>query len=124
MGVVHHSNFVRYLELARVAWMDEYDVPYTHYVERGLHFAVTRVEVDYERALRFHEEVEITAWLDWVRYSSLCFAYQLSRDEEVVALASTEHAAVDAAGRARRVPRERRNALRALASREHPRPTA
>ena len=23
MGIVHHANYVRYLELARVAWMDE-----------------------------------------------------------------------------------------------------
>ena len=23
MGVVHHSNFVRYLELARIRWLEE-----------------------------------------------------------------------------------------------------
>ena len=32
MGVVHHSNFVRYLELARVAWLDAHDRPYVEYV--------------------------------------------------------------------------------------------
>jgi acyl-CoA thioester hydrolase len=24
MGVVHHANYVKYLELARIAWLDEH----------------------------------------------------------------------------------------------------
>ena len=37
MAVVHHANYVRYLELARVRFLAEHDEPYTRYVEQGYH---------------------------------------------------------------------------------------
>jgi YbgC/YbaW family acyl-CoA thioester hydrolase len=67
MGLVHHANYVRFFELARIRWMDEHHRPYREYVAEGLHFATTRVEVDYLRGLRFDDEVEIAVWLAWAR---------------------------------------------------------
>jgi acyl-CoA thioester hydrolase len=115
MGIVHHANYVRYLELARIRWMDEHHRPYREYVAEGLHFATTHVEVDYHRAVTFDEEVAVTVWLDWVRGASLRMSYRLETDGLLVATAATEHAMVDAEGRVRRIPRERREALAPLA---------
>jgi acyl-CoA thioester hydrolase len=120
MGVVHHSNFVRYLELARIAWLSEHDRPYTEYVAQGLHFATTRVEVDYLSAVRFDDVVEVCTWADRVGGASLRMGYTLRAGGRLVATAVTEHAAVDGEGRVRRIPPERRAALRALAA--DPRP--
>jgi acyl-CoA thioester hydrolase len=117
MGVVHHSNFVRYLELARVTWLDTHDRPYVEYVRDGYHFATTRVEVDYRHPVRFDEVVEVCAWAEWVRGASLRIAYTLRVGDTLVALAATEHAAVNPDGRAVRIPRERRESLRALVGR-------
>ncbi len=116
MGVVHHSNFVRYLELARVAWLAEHDQPYAAYVEQGMHFATTRVEVDYRQPVRFDEVVLIDTWADWVRGASMRMLYTLRVGTTLVAIAATEHASVDTNGRVRRIPLERRKALRALAA--------
>jgi acyl-CoA thioester hydrolase len=122
MGVVHHSNYVRYLEIARITWLDEHDQPYAKYIESGRHFATTRVEVDYRRALRFDDSVEVVVWLEWVRNASLRLAYELRCEDAVVATAATEHASVDVQGRARRIPRERRDAFASIAARSAPRP--
>ena len=113
MGVVHHSNFVRYLEEARVAWLDDYDQPYSAYVEQGFHFATTRVEVDYRQSVRIDERVEVAVWAEWVRGASLRLAYTLHVGDRLVATAATEHAAVDPTGAVRRIPKERRESLRA-----------
>jgi acyl-CoA thioester hydrolase len=113
MGVVHHSNYVRYLELARVVWLDEHDQPYRDYVREGLHFATTRVEVDYLQPARFDDEVRVRTWAEWVRGASLRMGYALSVGGALVATAATEHAAVDDEGRVRRIPLERRRALQA-----------
>jgi len=118
MGVVHHSNYVRYFELARVVWLDEHDVPYRKVVEQGLHYATTRVEVSYHRPTRFDDEIEITTWLDWVRGASLRMAYVLRCGGVNVATGVTEHAAVDLEGRLRRLPRERAEHLRSLMTRQ------
>jgi len=116
MGVVHHANYVRYLELARILWMDEHHRPYREYVEMGLQFATTHVEVDYRAPARFDDRVAIHTWVDWVRGASLRMAYELRVGEVVVAVAATEHAMIDDDGRVRRIPREERERLKATLS--------
>ena len=116
MGVVHHSNYVRYLELARIAWLDEHDQPYTRYIEADRQLATIRVEVDYHRATRFDDRIEISVWLDWVRHASLRLVYELVCQGAVVATAATEHCAIAAEGRPRRIPPERRVVLAKLAA--------
>jgi acyl-CoA thioester hydrolase len=114
MGVVHHSNTVRHLELARIVWLDEHDQPYRHYVADGMHFATTRVEIEYRGSVRFDDELCIEAWCEWIRGASLRMAYALRVGDALVGVAATEHAAVDLEGRVRRIPAERRSALRKL----------
>jgi acyl-CoA thioester hydrolase len=111
MGIVHHANYVRYLELARVIWLDEHDQPYRAYMAEGLHFATTTVDLRYHRAAAFDDEIEITTWLEWVRGASLRMAYTLRRGDELLATAATQHAMVDTHGRPRRIPAARRGSL-------------
>ncbi|MCP5056594.1 MAG: acyl-CoA thioesterase [bacterium] len=114
MGVVHHSNYVRYLELARIRWMDEHHRPYREYVAEDRHFATTRVEVDYKRVTRFDEEVGIACWLEWIRGASLRMAYRLEGPDGLLAVGATEHALVDTEGRVRRIPATDREQMRTL----------
>ena len=114
MGIVHHSNYVRYLELARVRLLEEHQRPYTEWLERGLHFAVTKVDIDYHRAARFDDRIRVTAWMRWVRGASLGIGYALETDGETLVTAVTEHAMVDDDGRLRRIPKELRQELVAL----------
>jgi acyl-CoA thioester hydrolase len=111
MGVVHHANYVRYLELGRVAWMDQYDEPYRTYVEKDLHFAVTRVDLRCVRSARFDDELDVCTWLEWVKGASLRMAYVVLLGEELIASGATEHAMVDSTGRVRRLPPEIRARL-------------
>ncbi len=120
MGIVHHANYVRYFELARVAWMDEHDRPYREYVAQDRHFATTQVSLHYARSAAFDEVLEVDCWLEWVRGASLCMAYEIRRDDVVLVTGTTEHAMVDGAGRPTRIPKERRLAMRALARRTEP----
>jgi acyl-CoA thioester hydrolase len=119
MGIVHHANWVRYLELVRVVWLDEHDRPYRDYVAEGLHYATTSVDVRYHRSAAFDDEIEVTTWLEWVRGASLRMAYVLRRGEQLLATAATEHAMVDGSGRPTRIPRDRRESLARLAAWSH-----
>jgi acyl-CoA thioester hydrolase len=116
MGIVHHANYVRFLEEARVVWMDQHDRPYREYAAEGLHFATTSVELRYLRSAAFDDVLAITTWLEWVRGASLRMAYEIRRGDELVARGATEHAMVDLAGRPRRIPPERRTVLRTRVS--------
>jgi acyl-CoA thioester hydrolase len=108
MAVVHHSNYVRFLELARVRFLEDHDEPYTRYVEQGFHVVVTRVDISLRRPTRFDETLAITCWLEWVRAASLAFGYQIHCGDQLTALGGTEHAVVDLSGRPVRMPESRR----------------
>ena len=112
MGIVHHANYVRFFEEARVVWMDEHDRPYREYAAEGLHFATTGLELRYHRSAAFDDVLAIATWLEWVRGASLRMGYEIRRGAELVASGATEHALVDLAGRPRRIPPERRSVLR------------
>ncbi|MCH2187420.1 acyl-CoA thioesterase [Myxococcota bacterium] len=115
MGIVHHANYPRFFEEARVRWLDEHDQSYSSYLSRGLHFAVTRCEVDFHQSARFDEALEIKTALDWVRGASLRMIYFVECAGRLIASGATEHAAVDDSGRVRRIPREDRARLLPLA---------
>jgi acyl-CoA thioester hydrolase len=108
MGVVHHANYLRFFEDARIVWMDTWDEPYRAWVARDLHFAVTQVELRCVRSAAFDDVLEVTTWLEWVRGASLRMAYRIRRGEDVIVTGATEHACVDGAGRVRRLPADAR----------------
>lgn len=115
MGVVHHANYLHYLELARVRFLEEHDQPYRLYVESGRHFAVTRCDVRYRGAARFDDELVVHCWLTEVGGATVTIAYRIERGDDLLVTATTEHALIDGDGRPRRIPRDRRATLAALA---------
>ncbi len=116
MGIVHHSNHIRFFELARVAWMNEHHCPYTDYMALGLNFATTVAAAEYLLPIQFDREIEVDAWLEWARGASIRIAYVIRDGGEIAATGATEHAMVDEAGRPRRIPRDKRAALAKLAA--------
>jgi acyl-CoA thioester hydrolase len=116
MGVVHHSNYVRYLELARVRFLEEHDEPYARYMERGLHVVVTRVDIRIKRATRFDEILTVTGWIECVKRATIAFSYQIHCGDQLTALASTEHAVINLQGKPVRIPEPRRARLLELAA--------
>ncbi|MDX1649101.1 MAG: thioesterase family protein [Myxococcota bacterium] len=114
MGVVHHANYLRHFETARIAWMDAHHRPYRDYVAAGRHWATTRAEIDYHLPARFDDTLDVTTWPAWVRGASLRMAYRLARaDGTLLVTGATDHALVDLDGRVRRLDRADRDALQA-----------
>lgn len=111
MGIVHHANYLRFCENARVVWLETHDKSYAEWIASGLHFAVTRVELDYRQSARFDDRLAVTTWLEWVRGASLAMAYRIVCDDRLLVSGRTEHASINDAGRVRRIPREDRERL-------------
>lgn len=111
MGIVHHSNYLRYFENARVVWLETHDESYRAWMAKGLHFAVTHAELDYRQSARFDDVLAVTTWLEWVRGASLAMAYTIARGEDLLVTGRTEHASVNDEGRVRRIPKADRARL-------------
>lgn len=114
MGVVHHSNYLKYLEICRTAFLAEHDLPYTAYMQEGIHICVTGLGVEYRRPCYFDDTVNVMCWLEWVKSTSMKFQYVMKAGDHVVATAWTAHACIDGKGNLRKLPPARRQALSLL----------
>ena len=45
MGVVHHSNYIRWFETVRVRWMDGAGIPYAEFEEQDIITPVTEIKL-------------------------------------------------------------------------------
>lgn len=59
MGVVHHSNHIKFYEEARVDWMRAVNLIDVHIPRGKLVLAVTETKSRYLRTLRFEDEIEV-----------------------------------------------------------------
>ncbi len=69
MGVIHHSNYVKWMEEARVAFMDGIGFSYKRTEEAGLVSPVVSLSVDYKKPVAFDDTVEIRVSV--ARYSGV-----------------------------------------------------
>lgn len=59
MGIVHHSNYIRWFEEARIHFLNEVGFPYAKMEELGVMIPVLSARADYKNAVRFDETVLI-----------------------------------------------------------------
>ena len=59
MGFVHHSNYLRYFELARIEWISSLGLSYQKMEERGYLMPVIKVNIDFKKPLTFGKSFRI-----------------------------------------------------------------
>ena len=62
MGVVHHSNYIRYLEEARCSWLDKIGIPFSVLEENGITIPVLGVNVTYKHHVTFDDTIIINVF--------------------------------------------------------------
>src|SRR5690625_5733421 len=63
MGVVHHSEYPVWLEVARIEWLRDRGLSYRELEDSGISLAVSELEVTYRAAARFDDLLEVTTML-------------------------------------------------------------
>lgn len=119
MGVVHHTHYLTWFELARTELMRAAGTPYAAIEERhGLQFPVIEAHARYRRPARYDEQLEARAVLDEVAGVRVRFSYRVVRPADGALLADgfTVHASTGPDGRPRRLPRPLSERLRTWSS--------
>ena len=57
MGIVHHSNYIRWFEEARIELMNHVGLPYRQMEENGILIPVLGVTCNYKHPIRFDETI-------------------------------------------------------------------
>lgn len=101
MDCVHHSNYIRWFEEARVHFMKENGFPYEGLEYSGIVSPVLSVEASYHSMCRFGDTVDIAVKLLAYTRTRISFRYQV-RDRETGELrcdGRTCHCFVNESGR-------------------------
>ena len=59
MAIVHHSNYIRWFEEARIAYMKDKGLPYSRMEELGVMIPVMGVDCKYGKPVKFEQTVLI-----------------------------------------------------------------
>jgi len=63
MGVVHHSNYVKWMEEARIEYMDAMGVSFKAVEKSGVISPIVGVSLEYKRPVAFDDEVEVRVFV-------------------------------------------------------------
>lgn len=100
MQVVHHSNYIRWFEEARVSALEQVDAGYDRFEAAGIISPVLKVEAEYKKMVRFGETVEIRTAVEAFNGISMKIAYQVVRisDGEICCTGKSRHCFLDREG--------------------------
>lgn len=104
MGIVHHSNYLLFLEETRVEYLRSIGHPYTANREAGFDAAVLECRVRYLAPVRFDDVVTVHLRLAQTTRATFSIEYLLTVDGRPTTIAATQHAFVTAGGKPRRLP--------------------
>ncbi len=77
MGIIHHSNYIRWFEEARLDYMEQLGYNYRRATEAGIDFAVLQVQCEYKSMVRFGETVEIYMTVTEISAARMAISYEV-----------------------------------------------
>lgn len=93
MGIVHHSNYIRFLEEARIQYMDEIGLPYHSIENAGLAIPVLGVNLNYKTPAKFDDIILIDMQITEFNGVRMTIQYTIYNKEtgNLVATGNTKH---------------------------------
>lgn len=93
MKIIHHSNYVKWMEEARVAFLEHVGMGYKYVESLGIVSPVVAINVEYKRQVQFADEIEIKVEILRFTGSVLELAYEFynTTKEEVCTKAYSKH---------------------------------
>lgn len=105
-GVVHHSNYLRYLELARIEMLGAVGYDYAKIEASGVLLVVAKATVRYKYPARYGDTLRIHIRTERAFGARIDHTYTVKVGERLIAEAETTIASIDREGRVQRLPRE------------------
>lgn len=92
MGITHHSNYIRWMEEARVDYLSKIGWPFDRMESMGIVSPVTNVSCSYKMPSTFADEITIYTSISEFKGVKLKIRYKMvNKDGLTVCEASSEH---------------------------------
>ena len=100
MGCVHHSNYIRWMEEARVAFLEQLGIGFPMMEARGIYSPVTNVECRYRRPTRFDDRISVSVTVEDYNGIRLHISYEMiDQNGTLAATGASRHCFTDSSGR-------------------------
>ncbi len=106
MGLVHHSNYLRYFEIGRTELLRAAGGNYRDMEAAGQLVVVVRVDCRYKAPARYDDLISVTTQIAKVTSAKIIHHYTIRRGDQVLVEADVTLAVIDREGRVQRVPDE------------------
>ena len=108
MGIVHHANYIHWMEEARIDFMDQLGYPYAQMEAEGVASPVRAMQCAYKKPCAFGDSVDIAVSVRAFNGVVLTIGYEMRRcsDGAVVFEGQSEHVFVGREGRLVRMRRD------------------
>ncbi len=105
MGVVYHSNFLVYFEIARTDYFRQFGFTYRELEKEGVFMPVTECFCRYDQSAYYDDELDIVTTLEMMSRLKLRFHYEVYRNNsEKIAEGYTMHIPVNSSGKPCKIP--------------------
>ncbi len=97
MGVVHHSNYVVWFEVARSEYRRRHPENYAELDRQGVFLPIAELEVRYRAPARYGDVITVRSWVVELKSRRVTFAHEVRRasDGQVLAEGETVHICLD-----------------------------
>ena len=96
MGIVHHSNYVKFFEVARTEWLRSAGLTYAEMERRGVMMPIVEVNVKYRQPAYYDELITVKAIVEDMPMARMVFKYEIrGEDGRDIASGSTTLGFID-----------------------------
>lgn len=82
MGVVHHSNYLRWFEVGRVAWLRAAGVDLWDLMNDGIVFPITKINIQYKNSAYYDDVIDICTTMTAFSKAKMEFSYKIVRQKD------------------------------------------
>ena len=93
MGIVHHSNYIRFLEETRCAWLESVDMPFGILEENDITIPVLGVNIEYKYHVTYGDTLIIKPIMKEYTGVRMTVSYDVidKKTGNIVIIAETKH---------------------------------
>ena len=81
MGIVHHSNYVKFFEVARTEWLRAAGLTYAEMERRGVMMPIVDVRIKYRQPAYYDELITVRAEVMQMPMARMTFYYEVRGED-------------------------------------------
>ena len=93
MGVVHHTNYIRFLEETRCEWLQKLGMPFEEFENQGITIPVLGVNINYKYHVTFADTIIIKPYMKDYTGVRMTVGYEVidKKTKNIVLTGETKH---------------------------------